>query len=199
MNDRDLAVSRYLSLLADHLREIPARYRNSFIQEIEGHLRSFVQDLDAGLSAAEISSMIEQEFSSPQQLAAELAESYRDGAGGQPPRRSYLFIPLAAAVLASIFMPSYGAAPIAVLCFALAAIVWLRKDVWFFAAARKSMPRLRHRERAARAGSLYLLLIGAILLAGELAEYPGEATINLAAIAVSSLLFFSYVRIRCMD
>lgn len=190
MNTEEKAEA-YLEQLAEALRGKPQPEAENFLAEVKSDLEAFIaREEEKGLSETEAGERFNEEFPPPEELAASMFPDKE-----RRSRNNALFLLLyglvATALLFSYLLPAYQLLPIALLLLFLAYQALFQKRLWMFAAYRRA-PRKINREKTARTGGFYILLIGLLLLAAEFLALPLEPWLIPVIILLLVLSFFVY-------
>lgn len=194
MTSLDVAMEEYLEKIKSHLNDVPISKRNNFLEEVKDHLELFIKDyLKKGFGKEEIVRKIHEEFLPPEQLAHQIIVEYNSSTNETG--RKYAFLtPLIIILAAPLVIPDYSFIVLALILFTLSYIVLKNKFLWIFAAIRKNPNGIKNRNKIAQIGSIYLFIMGILILLGGLIEISNKETILLILIVGSSLSFFTYIQ-----
>lgn len=191
MTDLEQCIESYLQELDNQLADLPAVKRKNHVEEVKGHLISFIEEHQVkGLSDSEIQRVIQDGFLSPNEVAEKLLETNKS----KKFINKYTFIIAAFITLfISFLLPDYKTVPLSLLLFALAYYIYTKKVLWGFAFLRQNPGPVKNRDKIARVGAIYVFLVGLVILLGEFIK-PLQTQTTFWVLIVGYVAYTGYVR-----
>ncbi|GGB62931.1 hypothetical protein [Fictibacillus barbaricus] len=192
MSDLEKVISGYVNELEERLIQIQRVQRENYVEEIRDHLYSFVNEYkQKGLSDVQIEQKIQEEFLSMNELAADLINSSKRSRFNI--KHNYiLLLPILVGALGIFVFPDYQELLIALMLFIYSYLVLIQKAIWGFAVIRKKPGRIKHQEKVAQIGSIYLFILGLFFIMGQFVTVPNKEVIFFMAILLVTFGFYFY-------
>jgi hypothetical protein len=169
MTELEDYIQSYLQELESHLSHLSPVHRKNQVEEVKGHLVSFIVDYQQkGLTGPEIEQKIREKFLSPEEVADQLKNSSEFSS--KTNNKHTFIITAVLALTASFILPDYKNVPLAVLLFILAYYIYSKKILWGFAMVRKNPGQVKNRDKIARLGAIYVAIVGLVIFMGEFIE-----------------------------
>ncbi|MGJ7911041.1 hypothetical protein [Neobacillus sp. LXY-1] len=195
MNNLEDIISQYIEDLEERMHQIQQVQRKNLVEEIRDHLNSYAEDLKKkGLSTNEIAQKIKDEFLSLNELATEFMEASNKISFGRKVKHHLgLLFPIVVGIIGITVFPEYQELLLALMLFIYSYVILFKKTIWGFAVIRKKPARVRHKEKIAQLGSIYLFVLGMIFLVGQYVTFPNKQLLFMAMVILVSAGFYFYM------